>query len=448
LYFFFGRPQKDWIMKVLAIAIVLLAAIPQLHAQSLESSLVKEARKIVAHAREQGYQNVGVLKFQATKDGKTLSDKVGALNLFLARQLEAALIMTNDPRSPIGVVRNASAVAARTPGANHLSREGRMKLFTPRYPLAWGDEKVNVDFFVTGLAAVSPDLKTISVSLLSFDSKANKLTPIGKDIVAPLRPGHLVDVGESFLVRGIFDGGKVELDKPVPPEEMVKAAVHTRQEKEKHPIQEEVAPIKLTVYYDDREIKPQYRDGKAYLEEPKEGQEVSLGLKCVAKVGRFGVVLKVNGESTQWRERLPDFYCNPWVLEAGEGPYRLHGYAISDDKSVAFRVASAAESKALEMDYGADVGTITMTVFRELVPRKKTGMDLKDLDAPLVKVVEKAADVEEAADLSVLKANLLKDANRGVITAGKGFASKIERVRFTPDPDPVMAVTLIYYKKR
>src|SRR5207248_2329400 len=150
---------------------------------------------------------------------------------------------------PIGIAADASAMAAKTPGANHLTRAGRAKLFEPRYPLAWGDGMVKVDAFLTGVAAVSPDLKKITIGLLIFDREKNNLDSIGKDIEATLKPAALADLGESFLMRGLFDGGKVELSAPLAPEKILEEAVKTRKEVDAHPLKEALAPISLTVYY-------------------------------------------------------------------------------------------------------------------------------------------------------------------------------------------------------
>jgi hypothetical protein len=66
------------------------------------------------------------------------------------------------------VIEDASAVAAKTPGANHRTPEGRRALLAARYKLAWGDPRtrVNADAFLTGLVHVSKDLKTYGFGLV------------------------------------------------------------------------------------------------------------------------------------------------------------------------------------------------------------------------------------------------------------------------------------------
>jgi hypothetical protein len=156
---------------------------------SLERTLVRAAPDVLKVCKDRGYRNVGVLKFLVHKAGQErLSDNAGTFNRTIARQLEMGLILANDPKSPLGIIDNASEVAAATPGTNHLTPAGRLKLFEPRYPLAWGKEKVTADAFVTGVVGVSADLKVLTVKLLVFDKKTNTLNQIGKDLAAANDP--------------------------------------------------------------------------------------------------------------------------------------------------------------------------------------------------------------------------------------------------------------------
>jgi hypothetical protein len=67
-----------------------------------------------AFKEEKKYRNVGVLKFLVAREGKKdFSDNAGTLNMLLARRLEVALVLANDRKNLLGIIRNASAVAAR-----------------------------------------------------------------------------------------------------------------------------------------------------------------------------------------------------------------------------------------------------------------------------------------------------------------------------------------------
>jgi hypothetical protein len=166
--------------------------------QALEQELLRASKEVIKHCKDKGYQNVGVLKFQITKDDTTLSANVGTLNVFLARRLKVALVLSNNPLQPIGIIDNAPAVAHRTKGANHLSKEGRLKLFEASYPLAWGQAEVKPDAFITGVAEVSEDLETLRIQLLTFDKTDNRLLPLLSAFTVANQPDQLTEMGESF----------------------------------------------------------------------------------------------------------------------------------------------------------------------------------------------------------------------------------------------------------
>jgi hypothetical protein len=179
--------------------------------ESLERAMLQQAPKLIQHFQKHGYKNVGVLKFLVNREGaKGFSDNTGTLNLLLARRLELALVLANDPKHPVGIIEDASAVAQKTAGASHLNKEGRLKLFAPSYPLAWGNDKVQADAFVTGTAEISADLKTLTVSLMIFDRENNKLTALLDDFVTANRADRLAELSESFVLRGAFDDGQTE----------------------------------------------------------------------------------------------------------------------------------------------------------------------------------------------------------------------------------------------
>jgi len=194
-------------MTRIAIAFVILAgfAAPA-RAADLESALLDRAKGLIKHCQANKYQTVGVLKFLAAKEGSPFTDNLGTINALVARRLEVALVLVNDPRNPIGIIDDASAVAARTPGASHGNPKGREILLAARYKLAWGDPRVRVtpDAFLTGVVSVGKDLKTLRVSFLYFDRTTKKLesVPGVPDAVVTNRAAALAEMGESFAVRG------------------------------------------------------------------------------------------------------------------------------------------------------------------------------------------------------------------------------------------------------
>jgi hypothetical protein len=202
------------------------------------------------------------------------------------------------------------------------------------------------------------------------------------------------------------------------------------------------------VLYGGAPVKVEHRDGKAFVPEPRQGQRVSFRLIRDGSKVRYGAVLKVNGANTIGKERLPDLRCTRWVLNPGAGPVEIKGFQVDDDGAKAFRVLSRQESGARALDYGPDVGTITLTVFRE-----RKGEDRFD---PLEKAQQKQARIVAQGDLpskdtlDALKADLLKEGNedrtRGLLGEGEKVASKVRKVSFRPEPTPVMSVTIVYYR--
>ncbi len=414
--------------------------------ESLERAMLQQAPRLVKLLQQRSYRNVGVLKFLVNREGEdTFTDKVGTLNLLLARRLELALILANDPRKPVGIIEDASAVAQKTPGATHLTKEGRLELFGATYRLAWGDERVRADAFVTGLASISKDLKRLTISLLLVDGKTNKVEPVPGEFTAANRADQLAEMGESFVLRGFFDDGKAETTAPDNPQQkkILEQTAQVHEGKKEHPARQADAPVVMEVHYDGHVVPYEIRDGKAYIPEPQQGQKVQLVLKRDGSKERYGVVLKVNGENTIDKQKLPELSCRKWVLDPGCPPAEVNGYLMDNRETIQFRVLSPRESRAKEIDYGPDVGMITMTVFREAKKEAVAG-----LGGEKEKVLTMLAPPKEPAkNFHALKAQLLDDVNRGVIGEGDKVETKANVVPFRPDPRPVMVLTVVYYKR-
>lgn len=453
-----------------AFALAALTAAAQATAADLESALLDRAKGLITHAQKEKYAAVGVLKFHAAKDGAKPSDNLGTVNTLLARRLEVALVLANDPRNPVGVIEDATTTAAANGRANHLTPDGRAALLAADYKPAWGDPKarVNPSAFFTGLVGVSQDLKTLTVSFFYFDRTTNGLKPVPgvPDAVVDNRAAALVELGESFTLRGAFDGGKVqgkkgevkkddakkaEVKKADPPADLPKdkdqaavtTAVEVRDQAGQHPAEDPNAPVKLTVLYDGKPVAVEVKGGKAFVPEPATAQKVEFVLTKDSLAKRYGVVLKVNGENTLDKQRLPDAKCRMWVLTKPNEVAGIGGYALGTDRIETFRVLSAPESKAREVNYGADVGTLTLTVFpegAEAVP------DLAENAAEKSAVAKAELPAEPSKSFDALKAKLLQDANRGLIAEGTTVAGDVKVVAFTPAAAPVMTLTVIYRK--
>jgi hypothetical protein len=431
---------RFWTAPVAALAALLLVSASCAgadEAPTLERGLVNRAPSLIKHFKEKKYRNIGVLKFLVARHGHDYSDNAGTLNMLLARRLLVALALANDPRSPIGLVRNASAVAARTRGANHNSAGGRKKLFEPDYPLAWGKKEVKVDAFVTGTARISKDLRTLEVGLRIFDRTDKDLKPFGKTFTVHSDAGKLAEMNEGFMLRGTPDE-----------ETILKTAARIAQGKAKHPLEDADPPVRLVVLYNSKPVAIEFKGGKAYIPEPRAGkQKVLFRLVRDGSKERYGVVLKVNGENTIGRQRLPDLHCRRWILDPKAGPITITGFQVDDREAEEFVVLSRAESKAREIDYGTDVGTISITVFRER--QKEETYDSDEEKARRNARVVARARLPRKDSYATLKQELLDEANeetRGIIKEGPKIASRVKKVKFTPDPIPVMTAAIIYYR--
>jgi hypothetical protein len=362
--------------------------------------------------------------------------------------LELALILVDDnsagnPDRQIGVTRDASGVAGKTPGANHTTAEGRKVLFATSFPLAWGKASVRPDALMTGVAKVSEDLKRLSIVIYCYlpDKDPEKVLTF----TATNGPETLVASGESFLTRGAFDNGNIE------PQKVVQQAAKIRAKEEPYPLAAEAAaPIALEVRYDGQPTALQINNGKGFVSEPQEGQKVTFVL---ARKGdstvKLGVVLKVNGENTLGKQRLSDAQCRKWILDPGAGPVTIEGFQVDGDTAKEFRVLSRAQSREREFYYGPDVGTVTVTVFREDKQKKSQPSKelLSDEAEDLAALNRGVYPSDPAGSLAALKSQLrLGSKTRGLIEDGKAIESRVEKVTFDFDPTPVMAATITYYR--
>ena len=409
-------------------------------ADTLDRQLLRHAPGVLKYCQSKGYKNVGVLKFRVRKGRSALTDNVGPLNLDVARQLELALVLKNRVQRPLGIVHNASAVAAAIAGANHPVAEGRAPLFTRRYPLAWGNEQVTPDAFLTGIVSVSDDLKRLSVGIVAFDRRQILEGVVEFD--ADVDPFDLIDAGESFLVRGALDDDEQQLAQ------VVKTAHGVRTRVQQHPVNDPGAPVDVEICYDEVRVPIEIRGGQAFVREPREGQRVSFVLKRKRpERTRYAVVLKVNGLNTLYKQRLPELECNKWVLEPELNEIKIVGFQLTDSESEAFKVLSRAASKEREMDYGADVGTISLVVFREgEVPQPDPSKLLDDLADDLAVLSRERFPLETPRNLSALQYQLRDNALRGLITEGEVIDRGIRKVKFTAYPIPLMSVTITYYR--
>lgn len=437
-------PMKA-VISLVATAVGLAVLASGARADAMDTALLKQAPKVLRTLEEKGVKNAGVLKFRVSK-GEQTSDAAGPLNLSVARRLEVALVLANDAKAPVGIIRDASSVAATIPGANHLSADGRKALFTKKYPLAWSADPVVPDAFIAGRVKISSDLRETTVLLFVFDKTGAEPELIAKFPVTS-DGTTLADAGESFVLRGAFDSGEV-----------VESAAKVKQQKQSSPVADNSAPVKLEVYYNGKLQPFEVKDGKALIQEPKAGQKVKLVVRRLDKgPDTFGVVVCVNGENTLFRQRGQPLTMRKWVLEPNAPAFEITGFYATEESIEQFAVLSREESKVQAVRYDGNLGTLSMTVFR----KKSDGtpatpaapVPLEESDLLAVQRAELPADPPK--DLPELQRSLRNPVRkkddkielRGAIIGGEQVKTKgLGKLPFQPDPTPVMAVTVTYYK--
>jgi hypothetical protein len=337
-------------------------------ADNLDKELVKKAPEILAHLQKQGYKNIGVLKFMVKKGKSDLSFNSGAINHNLATRLENALILAVDPEKPIGIIRDATTAAAvADPKHTHLTPEGRTALFKVSYPLAWGNQKVTADAFLSGIVVLSPDMKETTVQFVVFDRKSAKLEDLkSANFKVGTDRSILADSGQSFVLskrsmtkRDGFDeeavANSASLDpvSPTPTPTPGSSIFDTY--------------LKLEVKYDGQaqSITPDSASGGEFKmsPDPKEGQKVEFVLNNISGQ-RLGVLLKINGKSAFGGQEDEDDRCALWILETGASA-TLRGFYDEFAKKVdVFKVLSDEESRSAWANHKRP-GFIDVAVYTE-----------------------------------------------------------------------------------
>lgn len=420
-------------------------------AATLERQLSAAAPRIVRQLQERQCQNVGVLKFRVSCNGRDATDSAGTLNMFLAERLEAALALalTSGSEAPLRLARQASLNAAKIPGASHLSSKTCRKLFSRAYPPAWGEEPIELDAAITGVAAFARDNRSYTLGILVVrpdQPRAELLIPQLK-VLTDAATLHEIDA--DFHVRSV--NGQPELADPFAAAERVK-----QNPEQEFPLINDPS-ITLRIYYDGQPVELSFRDGQAWIPEPRDGQKVTMELQRLdSQDYALGVVLKVNGENTLYRERLRDADCAKWVLKPENPKGTIIGYSMPDgEHTEEFRIASREQSRGLEMYYGADVGTISLCVFAERradeQPQYLTNLKSRSITGDSLAILQAKFPSDTPPDLVTLQQHLRSTAGglvqkRGVIAPGEMVRQPLKYGEYDWHPEPMMSATIRYYR--
>jgi hypothetical protein len=433
--------------------------------KSLDDGLRVTAEKVIQFARARGYHSVGVLKYHVQVPRRKPSDNVGPLNLSIPSRLEMALVLAN-PDEKLGIIEKASAtvVAAGAEGqATHLTAEGTKKLFRIKgYRLAWGPQRtVKPSAFVFGWAVISPDLKETTVTTKVVDETSEK-THFVDAFRTPTDARTLSEAGISFS-RSFFDDERLAAKDHTPEKPHTPPSpTHTPDPAPVRPtvydqaLNSSYAPVELQIWYNGRPILYKVTDGQAVVPEPQAGTELYFVLKHTGRdQKRYGVVLLVNGQNTLFQETGNPLQLRKWILDPGDKTV-INGFQKTDWELAPFRVLSPEESRGLEVNYKEHAGTFTFIVFQE-----KQGVAPPSLGPPpgapgfdILAALSRGAPPgdKRAGNLKSLQKSLLQkrapaEGSRGFVVEGGGRAkSEIQKVSFTPDPNPERSVTIRYYQ--
>jgi len=448
-------------------------------ADELEKQFQQTAVEILEKLRAAEIHATGVLKFSVRIGDGPFPPTVGNLNMRLAEKLELALVMANPAReseaaNQVGIVRAASDVANTIKGASHLSEDGRRLLFSKSYPLAWKHQnktEVIPDSLIVGVSQVHADFSKMDIELMLLSKSDLKIQPLAS-LSVPTDLEDLIDSGESFTTRGLFDGGTIETktkddaEKDTKKEEALKEAAKDKallvrketlgksepQKSVNHPLAvTSDAPVKFEIWYADKLQPYEFRDGAAFVKEPAEGQQVILTVRRKsAEKKRYGVLVRVNGENTLYRERTPDPKASLWILEPNATEFGIYGFQIDTGTRQEFRVLSDEDSDKRTIDYGRDVGMISVVVFEEETQQPVIPSD-DELDLAVQSqtvLPDKTADSRGQLGKSLFDQLVAQDTTRGLIVEGEKSDAAINTVTFKRQATPVMATSVRYYKAK
>lgn len=453
-----GRPAVCRLTPVLACGLVLAgwSAATPVRADAIDRQLVKEAPRVVKYLQAHHYRTVGVLKFRVHVAGRPASFNAGPINGSMADRLESALILANDPAHPIGIIENAGrqafdkARSARRGLRFVASLEGRRSLLGSTYALAWGNQKVRPDAFLTGDIALSKDNRHAMIRIKLFDQKSPKTMKTIHEFRIKTDRMFLAECGQNFVVPRRLARDPDEADD--------KAADNATKQEDKStkPVTKDPEnPIQLRILYSGNEMT--FSDT---VPDPKETDEVKFVIKNKGSE-RVAVVLAVNNKSTlameDVKEKQPS-ECTKWILDPGD-EYVIPGFYMDDkgENMKKFRVLSDPESdKLMEVDPDTN-GVISMWVFRKAgAGDKSLKAEDRNLRRGAVRTRTKARSLKDAQAARATArghspSKLAKrSGKRGIIVEEEKLTAggPLQRVKFEYDPQPFVELKIRYYSKK
>jgi hypothetical protein len=364
---------------------------PQKAEKGLDVALLKAAPRIALYLSNKGYKSVGVLPFKVKKGTRQPSYDAAPLAANLPGRLENALVMTmssDDESKALKIIRDAAGSASQQRvGSWTRSKAAFDKLFSTRYPLAWGKRTAQPDVFLTGIVRNVGNRSTTTVDILAFtrrswssSKRGVDMKPVESLLVKTDRP-LLRDLGYSYaLARGTLKRGTRVAMRDQQALDQVNRDEQQGQQKQQKGQQghnpNNVAGFRFEIYYNNvkQTIRPlsggqqQAKSPTFQVDPPPTGARVAMVLTRLDGEGKtLGVVLKVNGLSTYQRDDGDSLACKKWLYDADRAgkPDRFDGFYMDvEGKAMKpFKVLSAEESATKVNELGDRAGWIDIDVF-------------------------------------------------------------------------------------
>jgi hypothetical protein len=343
-------------------------------ADRLDARLHEEMPRVVRFIKDNGYKNVGVLRFRAQRGNGKVGFSVGPINANMVERLENLLVIhAGAETGPLfGVTHDAGGAALETKvGSWAHSEAERKKLFEVSYPLAWGDEKVKVDAFLTGKVINTGDLKKTTVTIEAFSKGHPTLVKVA-EFTLDTDSSLVRDLGYNFALSRSLRSQAVKARDGEKKQQMVdEAAVHGAKQSDKPQpgaTPDNTAGLKLEVRVEGAPVPiNQVAQGDVRFEVPcpPRGKSVVMAVKNTSD-RTMAFVLKVGGKSTVEQQTDDSLNIRKWVIPAGK-TFRLAGYYQGEKLAevVPFAVLDAESGKKMVAELGERVQFIQLDVFEE-----------------------------------------------------------------------------------
>jgi hypothetical protein len=401
---------------ILALAVAAGLLPTAARADALDQRLFDEMPTIIKKLEKEGIKagsNVGVLRFRVQRGSDRPSFKLPLCGS-MASRIENLFVMgdpkhlARDEKEALGVIHDAGAVATRHKVASWYSKpDARKKLFELTYPLAWGEEKVKPDVFLTGLLKTTPDMKTTTVTIQYFTPKSTKLEELttftfksDRDIAREFGYSFAIPskARAQLVTRRSAKGEDVDdltfEDLPKQDQQDKKDDKDPETEKKQDPDRkperkpagkkpkqdttakpDSVGGVQVLMLVNDKAVPiRQTTDGDPIMWQvtsPAPGKTVSFRLRNNS-ARQLGVVLRLNGASTFDEQRDTPEKCQKWMINSGksnliEGFYRLIGDGEGRKKVqiLPIKVLVGEDAKRARDVYLDKAGLIEVDVFEE-----------------------------------------------------------------------------------